>query len=480
MSKLTLNDVTNIDSITTINANFDKLEQELQNKVLYRDNPVGEPNSLQTNLDVNGKDLLNVGKIHLNTGDTWASSSEIFAVQTAVEAARIQVESNKDTTITAKDTAVASAASAVAVYDSFDDRYLGVKSSDPALDNDNNTLVQGALYFNDQDPKQMKVYNGSAWQAVATFNTTTTTSIDASLYASQVEAEQALNNTKVLTPLRTAQAIAANTGVVHRTGNETIAGVKTFSSTPIGTYGQLLGIQVFGTPGTHTYTETAGTRWREIVLVGAGGSMGAAAPSAAGSVQVIRGGMPGGYLKARIGSGMSGATVVVGEGHFGGVTYPEPGVDGGDSSFTKDGTYLAAFGGDKGGVPIVSSSFPFSVTSGLPGGFSASGGVTILDYHRLQYAEGVQNQTVVDSLTRATVAGGLGVITNGSAIPVIMSSGTPANGTSGDNYNPPQLYEDYTPGYGRGSPTRVISGAFSGYAEGYGGSHGCVVIFEYA
>ena len=49
---------------------------------------------------------------------------------------------------TSATSAASSATSAAASYDSFDDRYLGVKSSDPTLDNDSNALVDGALYFN--------------------------------------------------------------------------------------------------------------------------------------------------------------------------------------------------------------------------------------------------------------------------------------------------------------------------------------------
>lgn len=60
--------------------------------------------------------------------------------------------------------AAASAASALAALDSFDDRYLGTKTSDPTLDNDGNALVAGALYFNSVDGV-MKLYTGSAWVA---------------------------------------------------------------------------------------------------------------------------------------------------------------------------------------------------------------------------------------------------------------------------------------------------------------------------
>ena len=41
-----------------------------------------------------------------------------------------------------------SAAAAAASYDSFDDRYLGSKTSDPTTDNDGNALIDGALYWN--------------------------------------------------------------------------------------------------------------------------------------------------------------------------------------------------------------------------------------------------------------------------------------------------------------------------------------------
>jgi hypothetical protein len=58
--------------------------------------------------------------------------------------------------------AATSETNAAASFDSFDDRYLGAKSSAPTLDNDGNTLLVGALYFNSAD-SAMKVWNGTAW-----------------------------------------------------------------------------------------------------------------------------------------------------------------------------------------------------------------------------------------------------------------------------------------------------------------------------
>jgi hypothetical protein len=57
-----------------------------------------------------------------------------------------------------------SATAAAAAYDSFDDRYLGAKSSNPTVDNDGNALLTGALYWNTVS-NEMRVYSGSAWVA---------------------------------------------------------------------------------------------------------------------------------------------------------------------------------------------------------------------------------------------------------------------------------------------------------------------------
>jgi hypothetical protein len=61
------------------------------------------------------------------------------------------------------DAAAASASAAAASYDSFDDRYLGVKTTNPTLDNDGNALLTGAIYFNSV-ASEMRVYTGSIWQ----------------------------------------------------------------------------------------------------------------------------------------------------------------------------------------------------------------------------------------------------------------------------------------------------------------------------
>ena len=65
---------------------------------------------------------------------------------------------------TAKTAAEAARDATLAAYDSFDDRYLGSKTSDPSVDNDGNALVAGSLYYNSVS-EIMKLYTGSAWVA---------------------------------------------------------------------------------------------------------------------------------------------------------------------------------------------------------------------------------------------------------------------------------------------------------------------------
>lgn len=87
-------------------------------------------------------------KYHALAAATSASNASTSASNAA--SAQSAAESARDATL--------------AAFDSFDDRYLGSKTSDPTLDNDGNALVAGALYFNSVSGI-MKVYTGSAWVA---------------------------------------------------------------------------------------------------------------------------------------------------------------------------------------------------------------------------------------------------------------------------------------------------------------------------
>jgi hypothetical protein len=71
-----------------------------------------------------------------------------------------------DTVAGSATAAAASATAAAASYDSFDDRYLGAKSSAPSVDNDGNTLGVGAIYWNSVT-NQMFAWTGSAWGSIS-------------------------------------------------------------------------------------------------------------------------------------------------------------------------------------------------------------------------------------------------------------------------------------------------------------------------
>ncbi len=60
MAKIDLVPVIANSTLTTINENFQKIADELQNEVLYRDNPVGETNTMENLLDMNGNRIINL------------------------------------------------------------------------------------------------------------------------------------------------------------------------------------------------------------------------------------------------------------------------------------------------------------------------------------------------------------------------------------------------------------------------------------
>ena len=151
--------------------------------------------------------------------------------------------------------ALAARDATLAAYDSFDDRYLGVKNADPTLDNDGNTLIPGSLYFN-SSTQSMKLYTGTAWvdayvsgngflvinnnlsdlQSAATARTNlglgTAATTNATAYATVAQGTNA--DTAFGWGNHASAGYAADSAVVKLTGDQTIAGTKTFSSTVAG------------------------------------------------------------------------------------------------------------------------------------------------------------------------------------------------------------------------------------------------------
>jgi hypothetical protein len=99
-----------------------------------------------------------------STSATSASNSASAASTSATSAAAsATAAATSATSASASATAAASSAtSAESAWDSFDDRYLGPKSTAPTVDNDGNPLTAGVIYYNTTDGN-MYVYSGSVW-----------------------------------------------------------------------------------------------------------------------------------------------------------------------------------------------------------------------------------------------------------------------------------------------------------------------------
>jgi len=99
-------------------------------------------------------------------GNLDANNFKVTGLGTPTSNADAATKVYVDTVAGSATAAAASAAAAAATYDSFDDRYLGSKTSAPTLDNDGNALITGALYWNSVT-NQMYAYTGSAWGSIS-------------------------------------------------------------------------------------------------------------------------------------------------------------------------------------------------------------------------------------------------------------------------------------------------------------------------
>ena len=140
----------------TMDADFDRIVMQVQDldSVSLKENASNE-------WDAESQKIVNLATPTANTDAVTKLYSDTNVTLAAASAAAALVSETN---------AATSETNAAATYDSFDDRYLGSKTTSPTLDNDSNTLLTGALYWNSTSD-EMRVYTGSGW--VVSYNAST-------------------------------------------------------------------------------------------------------------------------------------------------------------------------------------------------------------------------------------------------------------------------------------------------------------------
>jgi len=145
------------------------------------------------------------------TSESNASTSETNAATSASNAATSETNAgNSETAAAASATTASNAATTVEnIFDNFDDRFLGTKTSDPTVDNDGNALSVGAVYYN-STANEVRFYNGSSWDApAASAATSATNASNSATAAATSETNAATSETNAATSETNAAASAS-------------------------------------------------------------------------------------------------------------------------------------------------------------------------------------------------------------------------------------------------------------------------------
>lgn len=141
MSKLQNLD-TNMPKLQAIYADLTKLESIYDSLTIL----IAIYNNLTALNNINSQVIPNLTELLLVNDN---------AMQVAAD--KLTVATDKGIVASYKDDVSAMKVAVETIYDTFDDRFLGVKASDPLVDNDGNILQDGAMYFNSSS-HSLKVY----------------------------------------------------------------------------------------------------------------------------------------------------------------------------------------------------------------------------------------------------------------------------------------------------------------------------------
>lgn len=161
MSKIELNNVSSGYNLAEINVNFQRIEDALNNLVLYRNPPDGEPNTMEKPLDVNGQSIINVGDLEVN-GD---SVQDLVAAAGASASAALVSEGNAATSesnAAVSETNAAASASAIVDWE-----YKGSWTSSTSYEVNNIVSYSGSSYICTIAHTSTGSFDGSKWSIIA-------------------------------------------------------------------------------------------------------------------------------------------------------------------------------------------------------------------------------------------------------------------------------------------------------------------------
>ena len=162
----------------------------------------------------------NLSTVASNISGVNTVSTNISAVNTVAGVASTMSAAASNAAAAANSAAAAanSASAAATAFDTFDDRYLGSKSSEPSTDNDGNALVSGALFF-DSSANAMKVYDGSSWITATSAGASSLIDYEYTATAGQTTFTGADNNSATLT-YTVGNIIVSLNGVILDNGSD--------------------------------------------------------------------------------------------------------------------------------------------------------------------------------------------------------------------------------------------------------------------
>lgn len=109
--KIVLDNVVSGFNLSKINDNFQRIQDELNNKVLYRDCPDGETNTVKTGFDMNGTDIVNIGTLGV-TKSLAVNGVDLATQVTLAQTAATSASGSATAAQTAQTNATASASNA--------------------------------------------------------------------------------------------------------------------------------------------------------------------------------------------------------------------------------------------------------------------------------------------------------------------------------------------------------------------------------